>query len=49
MKTAVDKLIQQQRILNDTFENWYTHRYQEPIGPVRRNAIKISKLIKNCK
>lgn len=44
--TAVEKLVQQQKVINDTFEKWYAGRYIEPIGPIRRNAIKISRLIR---
>lgn len=46
MDTAVEKLVQQQKIINDTFEKWYAGRYVEPIGPIRRDAIKIARLIR---
>lgn len=46
MKSATQTLVAQQKILNDTFENWYSNRYREPIGPIRRNAIKIAELIR---
>lgn len=46
IEQATNALIAQQKLLNDTYENWYTNRYQEPIGPVRRDAIKIARLIR---
>lgn len=47
MDTAMNALVAHQKILNDTYEKWYQSRYKEPIGPLRRNSIKIERLIKN--
>lgn len=49
LQTATQKLIEQQKIINDTFEKWYGGRYEEPIGPIRRDAIKIARLIRSNK
>jgi len=49
VQTATNDLIAQQKVLNNTFEKWYADRYVEPIGPIRRNAIKIGRLIRASK
>ncbi|AKP67489.1 biotin-dependent carboxyltransferase family protein [Companilactobacillus ginsenosidimutans] len=49
IQTATDKLVEQQRIINDTYEKWYANRYVEPIGPIRRNSIEIERLIRSNK
>lgn len=46
IKTATAELVAQQKILNDAFEKWYAERYVEPIGPIRRNSVKIARLIR---
>lgn len=46
MESATKALVDQQKILNDTYEKWYAGRYIEPIGPIRRDAIKIARLIR---
>jgi hypothetical protein len=46
MESATKALVEQQKVLNDTYEKWYAGRYVEPIGPIRRDAIKIARLIR---
>jgi biotin-dependent carboxylase-like uncharacterized protein len=49
IESATQELIMEQKKLNDTYEKWFNNRYQQPIGPIRRNTIKIGRLIRNNK